>query len=310
VLAARNPHPDRLHATLGGLVAQTLHRDHWEFLVVDNGSEPAVAADTYPCLRELAAQLIIETRPGLTPARIAGIRTARGDLIVFVDDDNVLVPDYLAAVVRRFTDDATLGAAGGPVVPAWETPPPEWTIPFHGLLALRERTDQPEIVRGGAGVPWPVFAPVGAGLAVRRCYALAYADAVTCDPRRLALDRRGTSLASGGDNDLIFSTLHAGGDIAYFPELRLTHLIPAHRLEASYLARLNRGIMRTWVRVLNLHGQCPWPPISRWTIPLRYARARWRHRSTSFPARKVVLAGLLGQFEGLADIAEDARVGS
>ena len=69
------------------------------------------------------------------------------------------------------------------------------------------------------------------------------ADAIATDPRRHTLDRTGTSLASGGDNDLVFTALHAGGEVAYFPELRLTHLIPAGRLAPDYLTRLNRGII-------------------------------------------------------------------
>ena len=34
-------------------------------------------------------------RLGLTPARLRGIRESRGELLVFVDDDNVLERDYL-----------------------------------------------------------------------------------------------------------------------------------------------------------------------------------------------------------------------
>src|ERR1035437_209182 len=95
VLPARNPHPGRLHATLDGLIAQSLPRDCWELLVIDNGSSPALTSDADPLLRDLAATVLIEPLAGLTPARIAGIRAARGDVTVFVDDDNVLDPDYL-----------------------------------------------------------------------------------------------------------------------------------------------------------------------------------------------------------------------
>jgi len=301
VLPTRNPDSGRLERTLRGLQAQSLPRREWELVVVDNGSTPPLTAARQPLLAGLDARIVVEAEPGLTPARLAGLSAARGEILVYVDDDNILAPGYLAAVARHFAASASLGAAGGPVIAEWEIPPPAWAGEFHGLLALRDLGATPRLARGGPGAAWPDFAPVGAGLCVRRTHALAYAEAVSRDPRRRALDRTAASLASGGDNDLVFTALHAGGDIGYFPELQVTHLIPAGRLDPDYLARLNRGIMRTWVRVLALHGQCPWPAIPRWTVPLRAARAWLRRRAWQSPAARIRWAGDLGQFEGQAE---------
>lgn len=302
VISTRNPHPARLRRTLLGLAGQTLPRPAWELVVVDNGSTPAISPTSEPLLATLAARIVSEPAPGLTPARLAGFQASQGEVFVLVDDDNVLAPHYLANVASRFAADPALAAAGGPVVPEWEVAPLPWTREFHSLLALRDLGPAIRIARGGARAPWPDFAPVGAGLAIRRTPALAYAEAIATDLRRRTLDRTGTSLASGGDNDLVFTALHAGGSVAYFPELHLTHLIPAGRLDAAYLARLNRGIMRTWVRVLQLHGQCPWASIASVTVPLRIARAWLRLRAWRGPAERVRWAGACGQFEGLADI--------
>lgn len=301
VIPTRNPHPGRLTCTLAGLAAQTLPRAAWETVLVDNGSEPALPDTTVAALPS-TKRVVREASIGLTPARLAGIRAAQGDVLVFVDDDNVLDPGYLAAAAECFGSRPSLGAAGGPVVPEWESSPPAWTREFHGLLALRDLSSETKIAKGGPHAPWPDFAPVGAGLAVRRTYAMAYAQAVERDPRRRQLDRSGVSLASGGDNDLVFTTLHAGGDVGYFPNLRLRHLIPSSRLAPAYLARLHRGIMRTWVQVLALHGQCPWPAIAPGSVSLRAARAYVRTRAWRGPAKKVRWAGMLGQFEGQADL--------
>ena len=302
IIPTRDPHPGRLHRTLSGLVSQSLDHRDWELIVVDNGSAPPLSAVTQPLLAELRAHIVIEPEPGLTPARLAGIRRALGEVLVFVDDDNVLSPGYLSAVSQRFTASPSLAAAGGPVIPEWEAPPPPWTFEFHGLLALRDLGAAPQLARGGANAAWPDFAPVGAGLAIRRTAALAYADTVSGDTRRRTLDRSGASLASGGDNDLVFTALHAGGDIGYFPELQVVHLIPSDRVAAAYLARLNEGIQRTWVRVLALHGQCPWAPIAPWTVPLRAARAWFRCAGWLSPARHVRWRGLVGRFYGQSDL--------
>ena len=302
IVPTRNPHPARLRRTLAALAAQSLPRAGWELLVVDNASSPALSPAAEPLLATLHARLLVEPAPGLTPARLAGFRAARGEILVLVDDDNVLDPIYLASVAQRFAASPALAAAGGPVIPEWETSPPEWTTEFHGLLALRDLGSVEKMAEGRPGAPWPDFAPVGAGLAIRRPSALACAEAIASDPRRHTLDRTGTSLASGGDNDLVFTALHAGGAVAYFPEMRLTHLISAGRLAPDYLARLNRGIMRTWVRVLALHGQCPWSAIAPASVPFRVARAWFRQRAWRGPAERIRWAGARGQFEGLADL--------
>lgn len=300
IVCAHNPHSGRLTRTLAGLAAQTLSSAEWEFLIIDNGSVPPITTDLS---WHLQSRIVREPVLGLTPARLRGIAEARGELLIFVDDDNILDPAYLAAAQEIFSAHPALTAAGGPVLPEWETPPPDWSYPFHGLLALRDLGPSLRIATGGPTATWPDFAPVGAGLVIRRTAALAYADALASDPRRRTLDRTGGSLASGGDNDLVFTALHAGGDIGYFPELALTHLIPAGRLDPTYLARLNRGIMRTWVRVLALHGQCPWPAILTWTLPLRLARAWLRARPWRGPAEHIRAAGLYGQLEGQADLS-------
>lgn len=301
ILCTRNPHRERLARTLAGLRAQSLSPAEWEIILVDNGSSPALSpANLPPAPGNL--RIVVETRPGLTPARLAGIDAASGELLVFVDDDNVLAPNFLAEARAAFASEEQLAAAGGPVVPEFESPRPDWAREFDSLLALRDLGPRPLRAVGSATAPWPDFAPVGAGLCIRRTFAQRYAEAVRRDPRRAALDRRAGQLTSGGDNDLVFTALRAGGTVAYLPQLALVHLIPSERLEADYLARLNHSIQRSWVRVLDLHGVRPWRAIPRWTVSLRAARARWRCRAWRGPAEFIRYQGLVGRFLGQADL--------
>ena len=300
ILPTYRPNPARLTRTFGGLSAQTLDRREWELIVVDNASGPG-RGPSVPT--NLTARLVEEPVAGLTHARLRGLSEARGDLVIFVDDDNVLAPDFLARAAGYFTCHPNLAAAGGRVLPEFEAPAPEWTREFHGLLALRDLGPEVILARGGPGAPWPAHAPVGAGLCIRREAAERYADRLRGSRGLWIQDRTGTALTSGGDNDLVFTALHAGGDVGYFPDLSLTHLIPGSRLSRAYLARLNRGIMRSWVQLLARHGQCPWPAIPRATVPLRVARAAWRLRAWQGPAAYVRWSGSRGQFEGQADLS-------
>src|SRR5205814_1258225 len=115
-----------------------------------------------------------------------GIAESRAELLIFVDDDNVLAPDYLANVLRHFAAEATLGALGGRVAPEFEKNPDPWVGPFCGLLALRDHGGASRRGRWPAGKPrvYPLFAPIGAGMAIRRSLAQNYATALASDPRR------------------------------------------------------------------------------------------------------------------------------
>src|SRR4030095_1866009 len=92
-ICTHNPRADYFARTLDGLRAQTLSRNEWELLIVDNASAPPLAPDLSWHPR---GRIVREERAGLTPARTCAIRSTIADLIVFVDDDNVLAPDYLA----------------------------------------------------------------------------------------------------------------------------------------------------------------------------------------------------------------------
>ena len=302
IVPTRNPDAGRLQRTLDGLAAQSLARDRWELIVVDNGGSPALPG-THPPVANLGGRIVSEPTAGLTRARLRGLQESHGEVLVFVDDDNVLAPHFLEKAEEIFARLPRLGAGGGPIHPEFEIPIAEWTREFFPLLALRDLGNAELIAAGGSAASWPAYAPVGAGLCVRRAAAENYAAALAADPTRLSLDRAGQSLASGGDNDLVFTALHGGWDVGYFPALALTHLIPAARLAPDYLGRLNEAVQRTWVRVLALHGVCPWPPIPRWTVSLRSARAWCRESAWRSAAHRIRWRGLHGRFLGQADLA-------
>ncbi len=303
IVPTQTPPPDRLRRTLAGLRAQTLTTDQWETLLVDNASSPAVQLDAFSEVVPAKLRVVAEPQLGLTAARRRGFTEARAPLCVLVDDDNVLAPDYLAHVVRLFGEHPRVGALGGKSLPEFEAEPPDWAREFLPLLALRDLGDKPCISEGlrphgATRNKYPDrAAPIGAGMAIRR-EAVAHWLADSSDSR--LTDRRGGELSSGGDNDIVFTVLKHGWEAGYFPELLLTHLIPAGRLEADYLARLNRGIQKSWVQVLAKYDACLWPPIAGWTVPLRQWKAWFTYRAWTGDAARIRWLGACGHFEGRA----------
>lgn len=303
VLCTYNPRPDYLARVLDGLRAQTLPQDQWELILVnnrsDNGFEAGLDLSWHP-----AARLIDEPRPGLTLARMSGVRAASGEIIVFADDDNVLDADYLAQSLSVMAEHPETGVAGGKSLPVFETAPPLWFSELNITLGCRDLGDHPIRSRqqGKLLKSYPPYAPIGAGMVIRKSAFLAYAAEAENDPVRRALGRKGKSLSSGEDNDIVLTLMRQGWEIAYEPRLSLKHLIPPHRLQPAYLAEINRASSRTWVAVLAVHGINKWPPIPAWTLPLRKARSWYRTRAWRSPLAYIRWKGACGLFEGRAAI--------
>lgn len=237
IICTHNPRRNYLSQTLDHLRAQTLPVDQWELLVVDNGSQlPTsqwVDLSWHP-----RGRIIREESLGLTNARLCGIANVTGDTIVFVDDDNLLAPDYLAEAFRVATEYPFLGAWGGQQEPVFEVEPPKWFKNNHrDHLALRE---VPTI--RWTNMPYQIEAtPHGAGMCIRRRVATRYAEVVDQDPLRRSLDRSGASLSACGDHDMALVACDEGLGVGLFPSLKLRHLMPAGRLQEDYLLRVIEG---------------------------------------------------------------------
>jgi glycosyltransferase involved in cell wall biosynthesis len=238
VICTHNPDRQRLVEVLASLRAQTLADSKWDLLIVDNASTNGVIA-TIDLSWHPAARAIVESKLGLTNARLRAIADTTGDPIVFVDDDNVLAPDYLEQCAQIAARCSWIGAWGGEIVGRFEVAPQHWHERYLPLLALRTVTaEQWTNVRHSAP-----YEPSGAGLVVRRLVAEAYMKKVHMEPWRCRLDRSGINLISGGDHDLVRCCSLVGLGWGVFPTLRMEHLIPANRLQWPYLMRLVRGIV-------------------------------------------------------------------
>jgi glycosyltransferase involved in cell wall biosynthesis len=306
IIPTRNPNPERFRRTLAGLRAQTLSEGQWETVVIDNSSTDPVMTETLTSERPANLRVVREEQLGLTHARRRGLLSTETEFGIFVDDDNVLCPSYLERAIARFAEWPAVGLLGGPSIPEFERPPEPWHKEFHSLLALREV--DPEIrISQGLRPPgqlkntYPAFAPIGAGLSFRRSAVTRWLK--TLDTANLT-DRCGDKLTSGGDNDIVLSALQDGWEVAYAPELILTHLIPPGRLEKRYLGRLNYGIQESWVRVLSKYNASPWPPIPRWTVRLRQAKALFACRPWTGPAAYVRWRGICGRLQGLGQVSK------
>jgi GT2 family glycosyltransferase len=236
VIPAHNPRADYLELTLQALRGQSLAGYPWELVVVDNKSEPAIEGRIDVSWHPMTT-IVREEALGLTRARLKGFEASRGTVVVLVDDDNVLAPDFLERTAAIAQSHPFIGAWGGVIAPRFEDPALAPPASLHALLTLRTASQDSWSNDTGhhASTPW------GAGLCVRRSVATAYAEALRANPKRQALDLQGKRLLYGGDTDIAFTACRMGLGKGVFPALRVEHLIPVARCSREYLCRVAEG---------------------------------------------------------------------
>jgi len=236
IICTHNPRKEFLDRTLQALQSQTLPKQAWEFLLIDNASDTLVAGRWDIGWHPNAAHLH-EPRLGLTFARLTGIAAAKAPWLVFVDDDNLLAPDYLENACKIAESKPFLGVFSGKIIGEFEAPPPEWLVPDLGMIAVRDL--QKDMYSNF--YTWDA-SPVGAGMVIRKEIATAYMEDSLVHPIKKMLGRSGKNLSSGEDTDMILTALDRGFAIGRFTNLELIHLIPKSRLEKTYILQLCEGV--------------------------------------------------------------------
>lgn len=139
-------------ATLDSLLAQTY--EHWQAVIVDDGSPDASGeiADAYAA-RDPRITVLHTPNGGLGAARNRGIAAVDGDLLAFVDSDDVLPPDAFARQVATLQESGSDFVVGcllrvEPAPPAGQGAfVPPWMARLHRDRRLGLRiADHPEML--------------------------------------------------------------------------------------------------------------------------------------------------------------------
>ena len=238
-LCTHNPRADYLAETLEALRLQTLPTEEWDLVIIDNASlEPLsgrLDLSWHP-----RASIVREEKLGTFHARWHALRVARDagvDLLMFVDDDNLLAPDYLEQGMAVAREHPELGAWGGQLLPRYEQAPPSWIAPYRSYLAIFP-LEAPLI--GRKLESYDVVPPTAGGW-VRRQVFMAYLSVLETQEERQELGPKGDRRIGGEDMDLMLTAFDVGLGLGRFPQLRLTHIIPGNRLTPGYISKLMAG---------------------------------------------------------------------
>lgn len=214
-----------LSETLLSMAKQVSSSTHFEVIVVDNNSIDDTRdiveskVPNYPT----SLSYVYESRQGLSFARNTGIKHAKGEIIVFTDDDVEAEAGWLDAIVAAFDNDDVV-CAGGPIRPIWPLEKPEWLSEnWQVYLGVYEYADAVE----SRELHGPCY-PCGVNIAFRKS-VFSEVGMFSTD-----LGRIGTSLLSNEESRVCNLIERAGKKIGFAPQAIIYHKISSARLTKQW----------------------------------------------------------------------------
>lgn len=279
ILCTRN-RAASLARTLESAAGMAPVTEAWEMLVVDNGSTDETAAVIASFAGRLPVRRVVQPLAGLSNARNAGLAEARGDYMLWTDDDVLIDAGWLAAYIAAFARWPDAALFGGWTEPLFEPPGPDWLTHnqplLADLLAIRQFGDSP--------VPLTdAIVPFGLNYAIRSAEQRRHPYDVDLG---VAPGRR-----TGGEETAVITAIRQeGGGGWWLPDARILHLIPPERQTRDYVRAYYtaRGLsMARW----NVADPSPTLfGLPRWRLrrlvgaALRYHALSWRRDARWLPA--------------------------
>jgi glycosyltransferase involved in cell wall biosynthesis len=229
---------DSLRRTLDSLGALELPTGlAWELVVVNNKSTDHTDDVIGEYWGRLPVRRELEPRPGLSNARNRAIDVAKGEYIVWTDDDVVVDPGWLRAYAEAFRRWPEAAVFGGRIIPRYETPAAKWVLESEAVLggpyAIRDFGEESQL-----SIESKIGFPYGANFAIRakEQRAFLYNPDLGLAPNRRRLD---------DETDVIKRVLRSGAQGYWIPGALVEHCIGKERQTVRYVSEFFGGLGET-----------------------------------------------------------------
>lgn len=205
----------------------------WELLVVNNNSTDGTTEEVLSEFRNrLPLRSIHEPKQGVSRARNTAVKEARGELLLFTDDDVRIDAGWMAAFLTASRQSPDADFFAGEILPRFESPPQRWIADnlatLHGMLVIRNLGPLQRPLRTGEF-------PYGPNMALRRAV---FQNAEFNEQ----VGRKGDEQIRCGETSIFLVLAEQGRRGVWVPEAKLTHFVPVERLSLSALWAFYQGI--------------------------------------------------------------------
>lgn len=223
-----------IYNVLKSIAENDFAHNKYEIVLVNNNSTDNTESE---CQRfqqdfpDIQFNYCVELNQGLSYARNRGIQESQGDILVYVDDDALVNKEYLQTYATFFENNPDIAAAGGPIIPKYETSEPSWMSHYTRQLVTGK------LYLGDKEREFPKKAFPGGGNAA---YRKSVFDKIGLF--NVELGRKGNSLIGAEEKDLFDKMTTIGIRFFYLPTAILYHIIPEKKLTQDYFNRLTYSI--------------------------------------------------------------------
>ncbi|NWF91943.1 MAG: glycosyltransferase family 2 protein [Syntrophaceae bacterium] len=213
-----------LRNALESVINQEYENGKYEMIVVDNNSNDDTASivETYQQKCPNRIRYVIEPEIGMSKARNTGSKLARGEILVFIDDDAIASAGWLRNYQLLYQSSPDIVAAGGRIEVVFTPKRPKWIS--DELLVVFGRLDSSDT----EGTMLYPRHPFGVNFSVRKEYFLKTKGFFQ-------------EIKNYNDEKAFFYQLHLNKcKVGYSPEAVVYHHIPSSKLRRRYF--IKRGI--------------------------------------------------------------------
>jgi glycosyltransferase involved in cell wall biosynthesis len=174
---------------------------------------------------QLSIRYFVEKNQGLSYARNRGVKESQNEYLVFWDDDSFAFPDYirnLKVFLRNYPDTR---AAGGKILPCYETKKPDWMSKY--LMSLISTIDWGDKVTFFKGRSYPI----GANMIIHKSLIEKYGEF------NVNLGRKGKNLEGAEEKDFFLKIKKDAVPIYYVPDICVKHWVSDSRLSSDFFTK-------------------------------------------------------------------------
>ncbi len=233
-----------IYECLKRLITNKTYSD-WELLVIDNNSTDNTLTEIKRFEQDFKPQnyrYVLEKQQGLSFARNRGIKEAKGEWIVFLDDDAFVGENYINQLNEYILEIPDMQAFGGKILPLFEDgKTPEWLCRWNSSwVSALDMGNKVKLFSGSAF-------PTGANMGFKRQLVDLYGLFNT------QLGRTGKNLIGGEEKDFFNRLKKNNIKIYYLPQIPVNHCIPSSRTNFEYIQKLGYGVGKSeQYRTLNI----------------------------------------------------------